>query len=142
LDPVIDLIGASRNRIPLHRPNNFFIYWEGSVLPEFSEEYRIRIKADGGVRLWVNGQIVIDDFESAKFRALPERNGKSGSRNTRGRPHSILRQHRRGFDAIAVVEPESTPGGDTASPPLSPRRNDNSLDVIFFAPSPRSVERR
>jgi len=67
LDPVIDFDWGLAKPHPSSPANNFFIYWEGSVLPEFSEEYRIRIKADGGVRLWVNGQIVIDDFESAKF---------------------------------------------------------------------------
>ena len=47
--------------------NHFFIYWEGSVLPAFSEEYRFRVKADGGVRLWINGQVVIDDPVATTF---------------------------------------------------------------------------
>jgi hypothetical protein len=46
--------------------NNFFVRWEGSVLPEFSERYRFRVKADGGVRLWVNGVAIIDDYDYIK----------------------------------------------------------------------------
>jgi plastocyanin len=48
-------------------PNNFMVRWEGSVLPAFSETYRFRSHGDGGVRLWVNGQLIIDDWVVCKF---------------------------------------------------------------------------
>jgi len=67
VDPVLDFDWGIAKPHPLSPANNFFIYWEGSVLPEFSEEYRIRVKADGGVRVWVNGELIIDDFVAAKF---------------------------------------------------------------------------
>lgn len=67
VDSVLDFDWKLGKPHPSAPANNFFVYWEGGVLPEFSEEYRFRVKADGGVRLWVNGQLVIDDFVSAKF---------------------------------------------------------------------------
>lgn len=67
VDSVLDFDWKLGKPHPSAPANNFFIYWEGSVLPEFSEEYRFRVKADGGVRVWVNGQLIIDDFVSAKF---------------------------------------------------------------------------
>jgi plastocyanin len=67
LDPVLDFEWALGKPHPSAPANNFFIYWEGSILPRFSEQYRIRIKADGGVRLWINGQIVIDDPVATTF---------------------------------------------------------------------------
>jgi hypothetical protein len=48
-------------------PNNFFVRWEGSLLPEFTEAYRFRVRADGGVRLWINGNMVIDDWVPTPF---------------------------------------------------------------------------
>jgi plastocyanin len=47
--------------------NNFFVRWEGSLLPEFSEPYRFRVRADGGVRLWINGAKVLDDWVPTPF---------------------------------------------------------------------------
>jgi hypothetical protein len=67
VDPVLDFEWALGKPHPSAPANNFFVYWEGSVVPEFSEEYRFRVKADGGVRLWINGQVVVDDFVTAKF---------------------------------------------------------------------------
>jgi len=67
LDPVLDFEWGLGKPHPSAPANNFFIYWEGAVLPQFSEEYRFRIKADGGVRLWVNGELIIDDPVSTKF---------------------------------------------------------------------------
>jgi hypothetical protein len=57
----------------LARPNrlvsadNFAVYWEGKVLPDYSERYRFRVRADGGVRLWVNGVLLIDDWLVTPF---------------------------------------------------------------------------
>jgi plastocyanin len=67
IDPVLDFNWALGKAHPSAPANNFFIYWEGTVLPEFSEEYRIRVKADGGVRVWIDGQLVIDDFVATTF---------------------------------------------------------------------------
>lgn len=67
IDPVIDFDWGLGKPHQLAPANNFFVYWEGSVLPEFSEEYRLRVRADGGVRVWVNGQVVIDDLVATTF---------------------------------------------------------------------------
>jgi hypothetical protein len=47
--------------------NKFFVRWEGRLLPEFSETYLIRVVADGGVRLWVDGVLIIDDWIVTPF---------------------------------------------------------------------------
>lgn len=67
LDPVVDFDWALAKPHPTAPANNFFIYWEGTVLPKYSEEYKIRIKADGGVRVWIDGQLVIDDPVTTTF---------------------------------------------------------------------------
>jgi plastocyanin len=67
VDPTLDFNWGLGKSHPMAPANNFFIYWEGAVVPEFSETYRFRIKADGGVRLWVNGKVIIDDPVATTF---------------------------------------------------------------------------
>lgn len=57
-------LGRPEPRTPA---NHFYVRWDGRVLPEFSESYRFRVKADGGVRLWINGQAVINDWVTGPF---------------------------------------------------------------------------
>jgi hypothetical protein len=41
-------------------PDNFSIRWSGQVRPRFSETYTFYTNSDDGVRLWVNGQLLVD----------------------------------------------------------------------------------
>ncbi len=41
----------------------FSVRWSGQIEPEFSQTYTFRVLSDEGVRLWVNGQLLIDDWE-------------------------------------------------------------------------------
>ena len=45
-------------------PEGFSACWEGYVEPEFSETYTFYVKADEGVRLWVNDQLLVDHWET------------------------------------------------------------------------------
>ena len=42
--------------------DHFTIRWTGSVVPQFDETYTFSTTTDDGVRLWVNGQSVIDKW--------------------------------------------------------------------------------
>lgn len=42
--------------------DNFSVRWSGEVLPTKSGNYRFRTTSDDGVRLWVNGVLVIDNW--------------------------------------------------------------------------------
>jgi len=66
-DAVIDFdwkLGKPNKTTPA---NHFFVRWEGTVLPEFSERYRFKVRADGGVRLWLNEELVLDDWVATPF---------------------------------------------------------------------------
>lgn len=67
LDPVINFDWKLLKPFLKVPTNNFYVSWEGKVLPEFSERYRFLVRADGGVRVWINGQAVIDDWVAGKF---------------------------------------------------------------------------
>lgn len=42
--------------------DNFTVRWRGRIKPEFSETYTFKTRSDDGARLWVNGQLIIDQF--------------------------------------------------------------------------------
>jgi beta-xylosidase len=42
--------------------DTFSVRWSGSVLPLHSETYTFHTETDDGVRLWVNGQLIIDQW--------------------------------------------------------------------------------
>jgi hypothetical protein len=42
--------------------DNFSVRWTGQILPQFSETYTFYTYSDDGVRLWVNGQQIINNW--------------------------------------------------------------------------------
>src|SRR5215211_5582218 len=48
--------------------DSFSVRWTGQVEPAFSQTYTFRVLSDEGVRLCVNGQLLIDDWESHTAR--------------------------------------------------------------------------
>jgi plastocyanin len=55
------------------RPNrritadNFAVRWEGSILPQFTEQYAIQFQYRGQARVWVNNQLIIDEWAGCSF---------------------------------------------------------------------------
>ncbi|QSQ21419.1 PQQ-dependent sugar dehydrogenase [Pyxidicoccus parkwayensis] len=43
-------------------PDGFSVRWTGSVVPQYSETYTFYTQSNDGVRLWVNGQLLIDNW--------------------------------------------------------------------------------
>lgn len=41
-------------------PDTFSVRWTGQIKPKFSETYTFTTRSDDGVKLWVNGEVVID----------------------------------------------------------------------------------
>jgi hypothetical protein len=67
LDSVIDFHWGMDRPHPEVSPNNFKVQWEGRIVPKYSEQYRFQIRADSGVRLRVNGQLIINDWTVVPF---------------------------------------------------------------------------
>lgn len=67
IDANVDFDWGVKKATPRTPANNFFARWEGTVTPQFSERYLFRLRADGGVRLWINGELIIDDWVTWKF---------------------------------------------------------------------------
>jgi hypothetical protein len=47
--------------------DNFAVRWEGAVLPRFSELYQLEFEFRGRARVWVNNELLIDDWTASPF---------------------------------------------------------------------------
>ena len=45
---------------------NYSIRWEGNIVPPTTGTYTFATESSGGVRLWINGQLLFDDFKERR----------------------------------------------------------------------------
>ncbi|MEM9933576.1 MAG: PA14 domain-containing protein [Bacteroidota bacterium] len=64
VDPKIDFSWGTASPDPSMGANTFSIRWDGQLLPLYNETYTFYTSTDDGVRLWVNGQLLIDQWEN------------------------------------------------------------------------------
>ncbi len=64
VDPQIDFNWGSSEPDPLVGADNFSVRWIGEVEAAFTETYRFYTNTNDGVRLWVDGQELVDDWEN------------------------------------------------------------------------------
>ncbi|MDB6110160.1 MAG: hypothetical protein JWR69_1910, partial [Pedosphaera sp.] len=62
IDPTIDFDWIANSPDPLISIDHFTVRWTGQVQPLYSQTYTFYTRTDDGVRLWVNGQKVIDKW--------------------------------------------------------------------------------
>ncbi len=62
-DATINFNWGTGSPDPSISADDFTVRWIGSVQPQFSETYTFYTTTDDGVRLWVNGQLVIDHWQ-------------------------------------------------------------------------------
>jgi hypothetical protein len=61
-DPTVNFDWGSGSPDPSIGPDTFSVRWTGQVQPQFSETYTFYTDSDDGVRLWVNGQLIINNW--------------------------------------------------------------------------------
>lgn len=61
-DAVIDFDWGVGSPDPAILPDRFSVRWTGRLVPRFSEEYTFTTTSDDGVRLWVNGVLLVDKW--------------------------------------------------------------------------------
>jgi hypothetical protein len=54
--------GAGSPQPGVVNADGFSVRWTGSVTPRYSEPYRFSTRSDDGVRLWVNNQLIINNW--------------------------------------------------------------------------------
>jgi hypothetical protein len=66
IDPAIDFNWTNGTSPDLSN-GLYSVRWTGQVQPQFSETYVFDIKSDDGCKLWVNDQLLIDEWRSQKL---------------------------------------------------------------------------
>jgi hypothetical protein len=61
-DPALNFDWGAGSPDPLISTNRFTVRWSGQVQPFYSQTYTFYTTSDDGVRLWVNGQKLIDHW--------------------------------------------------------------------------------
>jgi GH43 family beta-xylosidase len=64
----VDFNWGTASPAPGLNANSFSVRWFGQVEAEFSETYTFRTVSDEGVRLWVDGQLLVDDWTAHAVR--------------------------------------------------------------------------
>ncbi len=63
-DSIVNFNFGSTGPAPSIGKTNYVVRWTGSVQPQFSEPYTFSTTADDGVRLYVNGRLLINDWSN------------------------------------------------------------------------------
>jgi glucose/arabinose dehydrogenase len=64
IDPTVDFNWGNGSPDPSIGPDLFSVRWTGKVMPQYTETYTFTTTSDDGVRLWVNGVQVINNWTS------------------------------------------------------------------------------
>jgi uncharacterized protein (DUF1800 family) len=64
VDPVIDFTFGGTNPPPNLSNGLYSVRWTGQLLPQYSETYYFDVKSDDGVKLWVNDQLLLTNWQS------------------------------------------------------------------------------
>ncbi len=62
VDATVDFDWGQGSPLPSIGPTTFSVRWTGKIEPRFSEKYTFRTGSDDGIRLWVDGQLLIDEW--------------------------------------------------------------------------------
>ncbi|MBA2676947.1 MAG: hypothetical protein H0U76_00900 [Ktedonobacteraceae bacterium] len=64
VDATIDFHWNRSHPVGLIGPDNYSVMWTGFIQPQFSEVYTFATSSDDGVRLAVDGKMIIDDWQA------------------------------------------------------------------------------
>ena len=62
IDSTIDFNWVRNSPDPRIRVDHFTGEWTGYISPDYTEEYTFTAKADDGVRVWIDGKLIIDQW--------------------------------------------------------------------------------
>jgi PA14 domain-containing protein/putative Ig domain-containing protein len=62
IDPTIDFAWGAGSPDPAIGPDTFSVRWTGQVEAQFTETYTFYTQSDDGVRLWVNGRQLVNNW--------------------------------------------------------------------------------
>ena len=69
-DAVVNFNWTNTSPDPVISATNFVVRWTGTVLAQFNETYTFQTVSDAGVRLWINGALVINRWTNQALTTL------------------------------------------------------------------------
>ncbi|MGR6916245.1 PA14 domain-containing protein [[Actinomadura] parvosata] len=98
VDPGVNFDWGSGTPDPAIAPDTFSVRWTGKVIADRAETYTFITTSDDGVRLWVDGTLVVDAWTDHSKR------DDSGQIALTAGPHDIRMEfYDNGYDAIAQL---------------------------------------
>ncbi len=88
IDPAINFIWTTSAPALSLPANNFSVRWTGYVIPKYSQQYTFYTQSDDGVRLWVNGIRIVNNWTD---HASTENSGKINL--TAGKKYTIALEY-------------------------------------------------
>ncbi len=70
VDGPIDKIWTTTGPDPSMPTTAYTVRWTGQILPQYTEPYYFTVKSDDGARLWVNGQLLINNWRSGSSEPI------------------------------------------------------------------------
>jgi uncharacterized repeat protein (TIGR01451 family) len=70
IDPTIDFNWGAGSPAPSVSDNNFSVRWLGQVEPLYTETYTFYANSNNGIRVWIDNQLVIEDWETHNTREV------------------------------------------------------------------------
>ncbi len=62
IDPTVDFEWGTGSPDASIAPDTFSVRWTGQIIPQFSDMYTFTTTSDDGVRLWIDRQLIIDNW--------------------------------------------------------------------------------
>ncbi len=94
VDPTVDFVWGSGSPAAAIGVDTFSARWTGQVEPQFTGSYTFYTVSDDGVRLWVNGQQIINNWTD-HGTDREQRHDRAHGRPALRHPDGVLRERRR-----------------------------------------------
>jgi len=130
VDSAIDFDWGTAKPDPTVNADGFSVQWTGTVTPSTSETYTFTTSSDDGVRLWVNGQLLVDQWKNQVVK-----NYSGAIALIAGQAYAIrMEYYDQGGAAVAKLKwsSPSTPQVTVPSTVLRTASNQPGLDAIYL----------
>ena len=118
--------------------DTFSVRWTGQVKPQFSQTYTFYTQSDDGVRLWVNGQLLVEQLDRPRADR-EQRHDRAHGRPALRHPDGVLREHRRRDGAALVEQRLDAEGGRAGGARCIRRGHAPGVVAINFQPASAPV---
>lgn len=106
VDPMVSFDWGRGQPHPDIEADTFSVCWTGYVIPQHTEAYTFSVRTDDGVRLWVNNELLVDEWNDHGSTTY---SGTTSGPLTAGQQYPIRMDfYENGGDAVAWLGWEST----------------------------------